>query len=255
MKNPFLTDTETERTDADRALHTQTFHPGDHIIDDGTHSECFYVILSGQVQTTYRSKKSLLLKEHDIFGLQEVLFRTPAQYTAIAVTESRIAVYGEPTLDHFIRENPRMTSSILQSVMRQFMGVVQKQSKDQEEIFALDEYDVKFLRDGECVIREGTTGRDFYRLVSTEGGLRVSIKGLEVNRIEKPGEFFGEMAGLLNLPRQATITSIGQSVVEVYANEQLDVIIRDYPETALRLMRMLVARLAAMNRKYQGDDN
>ena len=255
MEKRFLKDGEMQQLDAGRALHVHTFYPGERILAENSQPGCFFVILSGQVQTIYRCGKTILLKEHDIFGLQHVLFGKPSLYTAVAADESRIATYGQHALDHFVRENPRMTKNIMKSVMRQFVDVVQHRTQDQEETFALEDYDVIFLQDGERVIEEGTTGRDFYRLVSTEGGLRVSIRGLEVNRIDKPGEFFGEMAGLLNLPRQATITSIGQSVVEVYANDKLEIFIRDYPETALRLMRMLVSRLAAMNRRYQGDNS
>jgi type IV pilus assembly protein PilB len=79
--------------------------------------------------------------------------------------------------------------------------------------------------------------------------LKVMKAGREVSRIEKPGEFFGEMAGLLNLPRQATVISIGESVVERYGINDFETLIKDYPEVALQIMKSLVTRLLEQTRK------
>jgi len=234
-----------------QALHIRTYGYGDEIIREGGASQYFYVILTGQVRISRQNKKVLLLGDQDIFGLEHLLFNRPCLYTAKSMTESRIAAYGQETLDYLFRESPRMTQNILASVLQQLAKATQSLLQGFEEI-ALDEVNVKFFDDGDIIMEEGTTGADFYRLVSTQGGLRVSFRGKEINRIEKPGDFFGEMAGLLCFPRQATISSIGESVVEVYSADQLDVIIRDYPEVALQIMRTLVSRLAEVNRKLTG---
>ena len=89
-------------------------------------------------------------------------------------------------------------------------------------------------------MEEKTGGTDFYRLVSTQGGLRVTSDGKEVARIYKSGEFFG----LPGSHAGARISSIGQSVVEKYSTDDLDIIIRDYPETARQIMRTLIERLS-----------
>ncbi len=107
-----------------------------------------------------------------------------------------------------------------------------------------------FFSDGDVLVEEGAPDTDFFRLVSTQGGLKVTKAGREVSRIETPGEFFGEMAGLLKLPRQATVTSIGESVVERYGSDDLEVIVRDYPEVALQIMKNLVTRLMELSKKY-----
>ncbi len=80
------------------------------------------------------------------------------------------------------------------------------------------------------------------------------MEGREVSRIEKPGEFFGEMAGLLGLPSPSTVTSIGESVVESYRVDDLGMIVRDYPDVAVRVMNSLVSRLAEVNIQPCGAD-
>lgn len=229
-----------------RARKIHFYEHGSEVIREGEYVLCFYVILSGQVRITQHGRKIRLLGDYDVFGLDNMIFRERSLYTARTVAPSRIASYGPEALDHFIREIPRMTQNILVSVLRQLAQTTENMA---EEItsFSIEDSRVRFFRNGEAIIEEGTIGTDFYRLVTSEGGLRVSIKGKEISCIKSPGEFFGEMAGLLNLPRQATITSIGESVVESYSFDDLEIIIRDYPDTALQMMRTFVERLNKAN--------
>ena len=97
-----------------------------------------------------------------------------------------------------------------------------------------------FYTDGELIFDPETREADFYRLVSTQGGLRVTVDGKEFGRIYKPGEFFG----LPDFPAQASVKSVGESVVERYSADDLDVLIREYPEVARQMMRVLMDRLA-----------
>jgi len=227
----------------------QNFRYGDEIVKEGEASPSFYVILSGQVRISKRGKFVRSLEDQDVFGLESILFNHPIPYTARAMSKSRIASYGPEALDHFFRENPRMTQSILISTLDQLIQTTDNLVQE-ERIFGLEEVRVEFYSDGDVVVAEGTPETDLFRLVSTQGGLKVTKAGMEVGRIEKPGDFFGEMAGLLSLPRQATVTSIGESVVERYCFDDFEVIIRDYPEVALQVTTTLVTRLLELTKKY-----
>jgi CRP-like cAMP-binding protein len=232
-----------------QALVLHSYRYGDEIVQEGNESPCFYVILSGQVKISKRGKFIRLLRDQDVFGLESILFKQTLPYTAKVMTTSRIAAYGPEALDHFIRENPRMTASILTSTIDQLLQTTNNLAQEGGS-FGLENARVDFYSDGDIIVQEGTPETDFFRLVSSQGGLKVTKAGKEISRIEKPGEFFGEMAGLLNLPRVATITSIGESVVERYGFDDLDVIVRDYPEVALYIMRTLVIRLMNLTSKY-----
>lgn len=231
-----------------QALDMHVYGYGDEIIKEGEHVSYFFVILSGQVRISQQGRKIRFLSDHDVFGLENMIFKQPSLYTARALSRSRIATYGPEALDNFIRENPRMTQNILVSVLHQLMQTTHNLVEETQS-FAIEDARIKFYCDGDVIIQEGTTCTDFYRLVTSEGGLKISIRGKEISRIKKPGEFFGEMAGLLSLPRQATVTSMGNSVVESYSFEDLEVIIKDYPETALHMMRTFVSRLINVNRQ------
>lgn len=245
-------DEKKERLHPAQAQEIHTYRAGDEIVQEGDLSLFFYVLLSGQVRISQQGKKLRLLEDQDIFGLESVVFQKPSPYSARAVAKSRVAAYGTQALDYFIRETPRMIQTVLTSTLQQLMQT-SRHFVQESELFSLEDVRVNFYSNGDVIIDEGSVGTEFYRLVSTQGGLNVSIHGKTISRIERPGEFFGEMAGLLSLPRQATVTSLGDSVVEVYSIEDLDVIIKDYPEIALQMMRTLVARLIDVNRQLTGN--
>jgi CRP-like cAMP-binding protein len=232
-----------------QALDLCTYEYGEEIVKEGQASSCFYVILSGKVRISKQGKFIRLVEDQDVFGLESILFKQIMPYTARAVSRSRIATYGPEALDHFVRENPRMTRSILASTLEQLVQTTNHLVQEAA-AFGLDEAPVEFYSDGAVVVAEGTPESDLFRLVSSEGGLRVTKAGVEITRIENPGEFFGEMAGLLNLPRQASVTSIGESIVERYGFDNFEVLIRDYPDVSLQIMKSLVTRLLELTRKY-----
>ena len=64
---------------------------------------------------------------------------------------------------------------------------------------------------GTALIREGQPGDRFYVLLSGLAG--VSQTSLGERRIIRAGEFFGEVALAMNVPRTATVTTITPCVV------------------------------------------
>ncbi|MFO7801085.1 MAG: cyclic nucleotide-binding domain-containing protein [Desulfovermiculus sp.] len=99
----------------------------------------------------------------------------------------------------------------------------------------------------EVLIREGENTHEFYRIISTDKGLEVSAKGSVLAILDRPGEFFGEMAAVLEQPRTATIRSLGQSALEVYPARMLPHIVSDYPELSWRIIQGLSQRLNIAN--------
>jgi len=234
-----------------QALEINAYECGERILEEGDESPFFFVILSGQVRLSQSGTKIRILGEQDIFGLESLILRKPSYYTVIALDKCRIAKYGAEALDHLIRESPRMVQCLLMSTLHQLTQTTYF-LLDPVGRFSIDDVRVCFFGDGDVVLDENWRGADFYRLVSTQGGLRVTIAGNEISRFEKPGEFFGRSAGLFNIPKHAAITSVGESVVETYNLDDLDIIIRDHPEMARQMMRSLIMCLAEAERKLTG---
>lgn len=97
------------------------------------------------------------------------------------------------------------------------------------------------FEDGDLIIKEGNTDKNFYQLL--QGNLIITKSGRIVGEISQPGEYFGEMSALLDQPRTATIKSKGRSVVKVFPGDKLKQTIENYPEIALKIIRSLISRL------------
>lgn len=212
------------------------FQAGEEIAPQGCEDQGFFVILSGLVVLSQNGNRVRTLGEQDIFGLENLLLKRPSQYAAVAVQKSRIARYGPDILDQLIYQSPRMARNVLVSILRQLAHTALNLLDSPVHSLAADKERIHFLSDGEVLAEDKESGCCLYRLISTGGCLQVTVEGREAMRISKPGEFFGVPIS----PRNACVRSIGQSIVEKYGAEELDIIIRDYPDAALKIMQAMV---------------
>ncbi|HDM78085.1 MAG TPA: cyclic nucleotide-binding domain-containing protein [Deltaproteobacteria bacterium] len=230
------------------AIEIVNYNHGDLVVKEGEHKRLFYVILQGTVRIISRGKTVRTLMEGDIFGLEQIFFNHPANFTAKVIEGARIASYGPHAADYFLYHHPQMAERIVLSILKQLEVTTEVAAGEEPEI-SIEPPKLKFYEDGDVIIQEGTVETDIYRLVSTEGGLRVTKKGKEIARITEPGEFFGEMASILKERRTATITSIGKSIVQVYSGESIEELLEEHPDMAKKMIITLANRLAEANLK------
>jgi type IV pilus assembly protein PilB len=101
--------------------------------------------------------------------------------------------------------------------------------------------DELIFEDGDLIIREGNTDKNFYQLL--QGSLVISKNGRVVGEITQPLDYFGEMSALLDQPRTATIKSKGKSVVKVFPGDKIKSTIVNYPDIAMKMIKSLIERL------------
>ena len=101
--------------------------------------------------------------------------------------------------------------------------------------------DVEEYLDGDVIIQEGNKDRDFFRLV--RGKMAVRRTNKKIAEIAEPGEYFGEMAGILGGTRTATVVAMGRCSVKRFPGDKLWEIINKYPDIAAPLFRTLTERL------------
>jgi type IV pilus assembly protein PilB len=105
--------------------------------------------------------------------------------------------------------------------------------------------DVETYEDGDVLIREGNTDRDFFKLI--RGALTVIKGGKKIAELTEPGEYFGEMAAISGEQRTATIVSQGRSTVKRFPGDKLDEVIEKYPDVSSHLFKTMTARLQRSN--------
>jgi CRP-like cAMP-binding protein len=77
---------------------------------------------------------------------------------------------------------------------------------------------------GTVLVREGEPGDRFYVLLA--GVLAVSQRDLGARSVLRPGEYFGEVAAAMGMPRTATVSAMTPAVVASCDRETFDELLR-----------------------------
>jgi len=117
---------------------------------------------------------------------------------------------------------------------------------------------VRHFAAGDVVLDQGA--RSGLLLVLLHGQVAVLRDEVPVARSGQPGEMFGEMSVLLNVPHTATVRALTQASFAVIENPRQ--FLHDSPRASLHLAELLASRLDALNkylidvkRQYEGHDH
>lgn len=117
----------------------------------------------------------------------------------------------------------------------------------------------KTYREGETIFEEGDVGRAFFVIASGKVRVERSAKGASPEMMAEmgPGDFFGEMVLLDELPRSATATAVEPTTVYILYKTTFDELLLDAPKVASKflhsLARLLSARLRRENLHAEGN--
>ena len=95
---------------------------------------------------------------------------------------------------------------------------------------------------GAVLTVEGKTGREFCILISGEAEVRQRTKRL---RLLSGGDFFGEIALILDAPRSATVTATSDVRLLVIDRHAFHRVLRESPSIQGKVLEALAVRLAA----------
>jgi CRP-like cAMP-binding protein len=108
--------------------------------------------------------------------------------------------------------------------------------------------------DGEVIFMRGDPGSTLMILV--EGRVRIGVNPSEGREmllaILEPGHLFGEMSILDGQPRSAAATAMGETLVLALERADFLATLRQFPEAALRLCKMLSERLRQATEQVEG---
>ena len=111
---------------------------------------------------------------------------------------------------------------------------------------------------GEVIVKEGDIGDSFFRLLEGKASVYADWdkKDQEPFRIAllETGEYFGEMAIIDSIPRNATIVAVGNVRVIEIPKDELTTYFQENPDQILELMQHLGRRVQAMTNDYNEVD-
>lgn len=228
------------------------YSPGETIISEGTESRRFFVILKGTIEIFQNNKSIRFLKDGDIFGIEYHYLEKPYSTTAVSITGSRIASYHISMINDIINR-PFLARQIFFSLSSQLEQTTQV-AQENIPFSKIIDINEKIYGDGDIIIPEGSDGNEIYMLVESERGLSVLKDGREINTINKPGEFFGEISAILKEKRTATIVSKGRSVVQIFSGDNIEEIFENFPHVSKTIIDTIAKRLVETNKKLASKD-
>ncbi len=102
------------------------------------------------------------------------------------------------------------------------------------------------FKPGEKIIKENFTDTKLFIL--RKGKVEVTKEGIRLTTIEDKGTYIGEISSILGIPRNATVTAV--SDVSLYLVEKVSDFLKQNPEAALDLGRVLAGRIVDMNERF-----
>jgi len=107
----------------------------------------------------------------------------------------------------------------------------------------------KTFSSGEAVIKESTPGGTVYVLI--KGEVKVTLQDKEVATISSKGQIFGEIASIRSCNYGATVTAL--SDCEFFVIPNIITYLKQNPEDAISMMKILCERIANMNEAFIED--
>lgn len=216
-----------ERTQLAMRMVRQVFRAGEVVIRQGDQGDHFYVIESGAAEVWVDDEP--LPRRHlmrgDYFGEIALLGRVTRTATVRAGTRLVVLCAGRGDFDRLIARHvsgpPRIVDTIhTVERLRQFPLFADLSSRE------LDALGSKLRREqfsaGAIVVKEGDPGDAFYLVDSGQAEVLVGEHRI---KILGSGTYFGEIALLLHVPRQATVRALTPLDVFVLDRADFDALI------------------------------
>jgi len=119
-------------------------------------------------------------------------------------------------------------------------------SRDELEKLAKRTTDIP-IAEGHVLVKEGDRGLEFFVIVS--GLAKVSRRGRKVGELG-PGDFFGELALLIDSNRNATVTALTPMEAIVLSRREFEAALADAPRMTRKIMAGMARRLAEFDSKF-----
>ncbi len=110
-------------------MKTEKFKKGEEIIQEGTLSDCAYIIESGRVEVSKRRPNGdkqiiAVLKENDIFGELGLIDGLPRSATVVALEDCSISIMSQDTFNHLAHHNPESLMPILKILAKRLRSTL-----------------------------------------------------------------------------------------------------------------------------------
>jgi CRP/FNR family transcriptional regulator, cyclic AMP receptor protein len=107
----------------------QYYKKGAEIIQEGTLSDCAYIIESGSVEVSKKQPNGekqiiAILEENDIFGEMGLIDSLPRSANVIALEDCSVTIMTQETFNHLAQHNPQALMPILKVLAKRLRSTL-----------------------------------------------------------------------------------------------------------------------------------
>ncbi|KAI5951995.1 PKAR [Candida jiufengensis] len=191
------------------ALQSKNFKKDSIIIKQGDEGDFFYIIESGIVDFYVNDSKVNSSGDGSSFGELALMYNSPRAATAIAASDVTVWALDRLTFRRILLEGTFNRRLMYEDFLKDIE--ILKSLTDQERSKLADALSTEMYHNGDKIVVEGEKGENFYLIES--GSCQVYNEKLgEIKKLGK-GDYFGELALIKELPRQATVQALDNVIV------------------------------------------
>jgi putative peptide zinc metalloprotease protein len=230
-----------------RAMQAHNIPRGVEVVRKGEVGERFFLIAQGAFEVQVDGQQ-IRLERGDYFGERALLHRAPRAATVMAIEPSRVLALDQAAFDALLAGDLVVRAKLE-------AALAYRQEVAEMALFrdlSSAELDVLLARlvpleaaAGETIIHQGDSGERFY--VVRSGAVEVQRDGQPLARLG-PGEAFGEIALLLDVPRTATVTAVEATRLLALEAHDFRDLLAGYLGRADELQRLSYLRLRTHKR-------
>ncbi len=227
-----------------KAMRSQTVAAGTEVIRQGDTGDRFYVVDQGAFEVLVDGQPVARLGRGDYFGGRALLQRTPRTATVVAAESGRVfwldRASFQATLAHDLATRTGLEAALGYRAEVAGMPLFRGLSAPQLDLL-LTRLTPVSAREGDVIVRQGEPGDRFY--VIRWGSVAVEQDGQRIGTLG-PGEAFGEIALLLEIPRTATVRATAPAELLALDARDFQDVLAGYYGRAGDLARLGYRRLA-----------
>jgi CRP-like cAMP-binding protein/Zn-dependent protease len=231
-----------------RAMRAEDVAPGQEVVRQGETGDCFYLIARGAFEVQIDATPEVRLGRGDYFGERALLHRAPRQATVVATEPGRVFVLDRSAFDALLASDLAVRTRLERALAYREEVAEMALFRDlgpAEVDLLLSRFVPLGVGAGEVVIRQGESGERFY--VVRAGRVEVERDGQVLAELG-PGEAFGEIALLLDVPRTATVRATEPTALLALEARDFRDLLGSYLGRAVELERLSHLRLLTHKR-------